>query len=153
MLALIWKEIRELAPGALLMLLAMVVVAAADAAVNSGKENPFPFSVSFAWVSTLLVAAAAGASVFARERPEQVRYLNSWPISRGRVAAVKVLVAAALTAITVVALLAVAESVLALGGISFWREYRDTTMSGSLEVHAALLIQRGDGLSSHALAP
>ena len=140
MLALIWKEIRELAPGALLMLLAMVVVAAADAAVNSGKENPFPFSVSFAWVSTLLVAAAAGASVFARERPEQVRYLNSWPISRGRVAAVKVLVAAALTAITVVALLAVAESVLALGGISFWREYRDTTMSGSLEVHAALLI-------------
>jgi ABC-type transport system involved in multi-copper enzyme maturation permease subunit len=140
MIALVWKEIRELAPGALLMLLAMVVVATADAAVNSGKENPFPFSVSFAWVSTLLVASAAGASVLARERPEQLRYLNSWPISRGRVAAVKVLVAAALTAITVVALLAVAESVLALGGISFWREYRDTTMSGSLEVHAALLI-------------
>lgn len=122
------------------MLLAMVVVAAADAAVNSGKESPFPFSVSFAWVSTLLVASAAGASVFARERPEQLRHLNSWPISRGRVAAVKVLVASAFTAITVVALLAVAESVLALGGISFWREYRDTTMSGSLEVHAALLI-------------
>ncbi len=148
MIALAWKEIRELAPGALLVLLAMLVVAAADAAVNSGKENPFPFSVSFAWVSTLLVASAAGASVFARERSEQLRYLNSWPISRGRVAAVKVLVAAALTAITVVALLAVAESVLAFAGISFWREYRDTTMSGSLEVHAALLIL----LFCHALA-
>ncbi len=123
MIALAWKEARELAPGALLMLLAMAVVAIADAAVNAGKANPFPFSVSFAWLVTLLVAAGAGASVFARERPEQLRHLNSWPISRGRIAAVKVLVTAGLTVVTAALMVALAQSIVALAGINLWEGF------------------------------
>lgn len=148
MIALAWKEARELAPGALLMLLAMAVVAIADAAVNAGKANPFPFSVLFAWLVTLLVAAGAGASAFARERPEQLRHLNSWPISRGRIAAVKVLTAAGLTILTTALIVAVAEGILALGGVNFWREYRDATLSGSVDVHAAVMLM----LFCHTLA-
>ena len=123
MIALAWKEVRELGPAALLVLFATVIVASTDAAVKSGRGNSFPFCIPFVWIGTLLVAAAAGASVFARERPEHLRYLNSWPISRGRVAAVKVLVAAVLTVVATALMVAIAQSILALAGTSFWEEY------------------------------
>jgi len=101
MKALIWKEIRELAPGFWLLLLASWTVGVVDVAYNWNEDRGVGLSLVVCLVISLVAALLAGANSYARESREQIVFLGSWPVSRGRIWLAKTITPAVMWALLV----------------------------------------------------
>lgn len=106
MKALVWKEIRELAPGFWLLLGTCWAVGVVDVVYNWREDRGAGMSLLVCALVSLVAALLAGANSYARESREQIVFLGKWPISRWRIWLAKALVPAVMWA----ALVALAAS-------------------------------------------
>ena len=116
MRALIWKEVRELAPGFWLLVTASWVLGVVDVTYNWREERAVGISLAFVWLVSMVGALLAGANSFARETREQMVFLGSWPIPRMRIWLAKVLVPAVMWAAFVALAFGGCVALLALRG-------------------------------------
>jgi len=123
MRALIWKEVRELAPGFWLLLGSSWALGVVDVAYNWREDRAAGVSLGFCWLMSMVAALLSGANAFARESRAQTVFLGSWPVTRWRIWLAKVLVPAVMCAL----LLA-----LAFGGCAGLLAMRGYDPSGAL---------------------
>jgi len=116
MRALIWKEVRELAPGFWLLLGSSWALGVVDVAYNWREDRAAGLSLGFCWLMSMVAALLAGANSFARESRQQTTFLGSWPTSRGRIWLAKVLVPAAMWALLVALAFGACAGLLAMRG-------------------------------------
>ena len=116
MIALMWKEARELAPVFGILLGACVAGGIADVASNWRADHFAGVSVSFCWLISLAAAFLAGANVFARESRGNLCFLSSWPVKRGEIWAAKLLVTASFLALLALLSPKICVGLLALRG-------------------------------------
>jgi len=121
MRALIWKEVRELAPGFWLLVTASWVLGVVDVTYNWREERAVGISLAFVWLVSMVGALLAGANSFARETREQMVFLGSWPIPRMRIWLAKVLVPAVMWAAFVALAFGGCVALLALRGYGVHR--------------------------------
>jgi len=90
--ALVWKEVRELAPGFALFLGSCIALGVVDVAYNWRHERFVGISLIFCWLVSVVAALRGGANAFAREQRGQLSFLATWPVSRGQMWTAKVIV-------------------------------------------------------------
>jgi len=119
MRALIWKEVNELAPGFWLIVGASWALGVVDVAHNWRGERAVGISLGFVWLVSMVGALLGGANSFARESREQTVFLSSWPVPRGRIWLVKVIVPAVMWTVMVALAAGGCLGLLALRGYDY----------------------------------
>jgi len=152
MRALIWKEIKELAPGFWLLVGMSWALGVVDVAYNWNRDRSVGMSLAFCWLVSAVAALLAGANSFAREDRGLLVFLNSWPLARWRIWLAKVLV----PAVTWVLLVGLAVG--GCAGLLAMRGYDPFGMIGTatqdLWVIAALwVLLFGAGVMASAASP
>jgi len=101
MRALIWKEMRELAPGFWLLLGTCWAVGVVDVVYNWNEDRGAGMSLLVCALVSLVAALLAGANSYARESREQIVFLGKWPITRRRIWLAKAITPAVMWALLV----------------------------------------------------
>ena len=66
MRALIWKEVKELAPGFWLLVGMSWALGVVDVAYNWNRDRSVGLSLAFCWLLSMVAALLAGSHAFAR---------------------------------------------------------------------------------------
>lgn len=125
MKALVWKEVRELAPGFALFLGSCIALGVVDVAYNWHQKRFVGISLIFCWLLSMVAALAGGANAFAREQRGQLSFLGTWPASRGQIWAAKLLVPIAMWIVLFAASFGICIGLLAMRGYAAGEVMRD----------------------------
>ena len=138
MKALVWKEVRELAPGFALFVGSALALGVVDVAYNWHHKRFVGISLIFCWLISLVAALLGGANSFAREQRQQLSFLGTWPVSRRQMWAAKVLVPITTWLVLVVASFGICGGLLAMRGYDPMEVFIRDLIEMDAWVHVAL---------------
>lgn len=155
MRALIWKEVKELAPGFWLIVGTSWALGIVDLAYNWRGPRAVGISLGFVGLMSILGALLAGANSFARESRAQTVFLSSWPIPRRHIWLAKTIVPAVMWAAMVALATAGCLGLLALRGYDYAQATK-VLDPGGIDLAAAGIawaLLFGAGLLASVVAP